>query len=402
MGSLYRPKYAPDGWKYNDAKAAGVLRESAVWWVRFRQHGQTVRQSTETTDERKARAFLREREGKVALNIPVSPQGDRLTLADAATMIRDDYTSNGHRSSRDLEIRLAHLFAHLGKTARLARLTTRTVEGYKAARLKEHAAPATVNRELAALRRMASLARAQDGLVVPFVIVMFEERNARKGFFESEAFNVVCQQLRPELAALARAAYITGWRKSELRSREWPHVDFAAGWLRLDPGETKNDEGRQFPLIPELRAVLEAERARVEGIQKKTGQIVPWVFCRDDGAPVGDFKKAWATACVKAGFFRVVPIGEPKEDEPQRTKKVPTKIFHDFRRTAVRNLVRAGIPETTAMEMTGHKTRAVFKRYTIVDEGMLREAGAKLAAAAALQGSSKVGAGSGKVVALAR
>src|SRR5262245_37835606 len=98
MGAIFRPKYAPPGWKYADAKAAGVLRESEVWWVRFRQHGKTIRQSAETTSGQKARAFLREREGKIALNIPVSPEGDRLTLDEAATMIRNDYTVNGRKS----------------------------------------------------------------------------------------------------------------------------------------------------------------------------------------------------------------------------------------------------------------------------------------------------------------
>src|SRR6266545_5224582 len=157
MGAIYRPKY-----RGND----GEIRESAVWWVRFRQHGKTVRQSTETTDERKARAFLREREGKVALNIPVSPHGDRLTLDEAAAMIRDDYAANGRKSAYTLEFLLVHLLTHFGGAARLGRLTTGAVERYKAARLAERPAPApaTVNRELSALGRMASLARRQYGL----------------------------------------------------------------------------------------------------------------------------------------------------------------------------------------------------------------------------------------------
>jgi len=111
----------------------------------------------------------------------------------------------------------------------------------------------------------------------------------------------------------------------------------------------------------------------VDAIQKARGKIVPWVFVTDEGRPVGDFRKAWASACKKAGFFRV-----------EEGVAIPTKLVHDFRRSAVRNLIHAGIPETTAMELTGHKTRAVFKRYAIVDEAMLREAGAKLAAAATL------------------
>ena len=136
-----------------------------------------------------------------------------------------------------------------------------------------------------------------------------------------------------------------------------------------------------------MRAVLEAQRLRVEAIQKATGQVIPWVFCREDGAQVKSFKKAWATACIRAGFFlRVEPVlddaGQPRQrkDGTPLTVKKATKLVHDFRRTAVRNLIRAGIPETVAMKLTGHRTRSVFQRYAIVEEGMLREAGERLAA----------------------
>src|SRR5262249_5000238 len=281
--------------------------------------------------------------------IPVVPHADRLTLADAATLIRNDYAANGHKSADTLELRLSHLLAHFGEGARLARLTTGAVEAYKAARLAAGAAAGSVNRELAILGRLGTLARHQHGLVVPYRVAKLEERNVRTGFFEDEQFEMVCRQLRTELAAMAATARITGWRKSELRSRQWPHVDFAAGWLRLEPEETKNRDGRMFPLIPELRVILEAQRARVDEIQRRTGRIVPWVFARDDGSAVGDFKKAWATAKRRAG--------------------IPGRLFHDFRRTAVRNLIRAGIPETVAMKMTGHRTRHVFQKYAIVEEG---------------------------------
>jgi hypothetical protein len=166
----------------------------------------------------------------------------------------------------------------------------------------------------------------------------------------------------------------------------------------LEPEESKNREGRQFPLVPELRALLEAQRTRVEAIQKKAKRIIPWVFCGDDGAPVGDFKKAWATACIKAGLFQTVPLGEPKAGEPQKTRKVSTRIFHDTRRTAVRSLERASIPRSAAMKLTGHRTQSIYARYATADEAMLREAGVKLASA----GESKDNASKGKVIAMER
>ena len=321
----------------------------------------------------------------MALNIPVKPTADRLTLAEAAELIRHDYPANGHKSVDTWSFRWRISWRTSARIRGWARITTGAVEAYKAARLAEPvcrtettaAGTTRIPTETRTPRRSTARAASRpDGGAGKASVrgrrpVRGDEAQGTEcagGVFRSGAFQAVCRRLRPELAALATVAKLTGWRKSELRSRQWRHVDFAAGWLRLEPEETKNRDGRMFPLIPELRVVLEAQRARVEALQKATGQVIPWVFCRDDGAPVGDFKKAWATARIKAG--------------------VPGRLFHDFRRTAVRNLIRAGIPETVAMKMTGHRTRSVFQRYAIVEETMLNEAAAKLIAAAPRLGTT--------------
>jgi len=150
---------------------------------------------------------------------------------------------------------------------------------------------------------------------------------------------------------------VVGGYESEISGLQWRQVDFEAGRVSLDVGTTKNDEARTFPLTHELRELLENQKKHTLKLQHEEGKVLPWVFHKK-GKPIVDYRKAWATACKKAG--------------------VPGRIPHDFRRTAVRSLVRAGIPERVAMQMTGHKTRAVFERYNIVSEGDLDMAAQKL------------------------
>ncbi len=140
--------------------------------------------------------------------------------------------------------------------------------------------------------------------------------------------------------------------RSGLREKQ---LDLDAETLRLDPGTTKNDEERLVYLPPDLKAQLHEQAERVRGLERKTGRIIPYLFPHLKGRYVAKRRRTiragWAAACRKAGCPWMRP--------------------HDFRRTAVRNMVNAGVPERVAMKVTGHKTRSVFDRYHIVSPGDL-------------------------------
>jgi len=111
--------------------------------------------------------------------------------------------------------------------------------------------------------------------------------NARKGFFEYDQFQAVLAHLPDDIKPVVEVAYLTGWRiDSEILTRQRHHLDLKAGWLRLDPNESKNREGRMFPLTPRLREVLEKQIAKTEALQKELGKIIPHLFHRN-GAPAG-------------------------------------------------------------------------------------------------------------------
>lgn len=354
MGSVYRPKYKD--------KTTGETRESAIWWALFYTNGRRHRESTETADYSAAKDFLKKREGEAASGLPMPGSARSVTFADLAGLEVEDYEKNERRSIRDLKIRFDnHILPVLG-SMKANRIRPAEIKHYIALRRTEGAANGTINRELAAIKRAYTLGIASELIHSAPRIERLRENNARKGFFDRDQLESVLGHLRPENRGPAVFAFITGWRKSEILSLKWPQVDFKAGIVRLEPGTTKNDEARIFPFTEELCGLVEGQRAKADRL-KERGIITPWVFFSEQrgrrmGKRIGDWKRNWKTACKSAGL--------------------PARIFHDFRRTAVRNLVRAGIPEAVAMKMTGHKTRSVFERYNIVDEADLFDAARRL------------------------
>ncbi len=270
-----------------------------------------------------------------------------------------DYKINGKDYKwAETKVRL-HIRPAFG-SLQVRRLTTTLVQKYVLKRLEEGAQNATVNRELALLKRALNLGRKHTppkATRVPH-IPMLEENNVRKGFFEHDEFLRLREALPAELRLILTFAYYTGCRRGEILSLRWDQVDLTERVIRLDPGTTKNDEPRVIPLAAELWKGLAAQKAARDPVHPSC----PNVFVRD-GEAILDFRGAWENACRNAQLWK----GDVKKGKP-------SKLFHDLRRTGVRNLIRAGVPERVAMAISGHKTRSVFDRYNIVSEADLKSA----------------------------
>lgn len=332
-------------------------------------HGKTIH-GTKKDAQHYLNAALRERDlGTFA--------GPAATLVGA--LLDDlllDYQTNGKSYGWASLVVRVHLRPFFG-AMKAAKVGTDQIRAYIASRQKPDtrhygeqgerkreygpAANGTINRELTLLRRALNLGRLATPPKVATVpnIPILAEGNVRKGFFEHDAFLAVRQFLPEEIRPVVTFAYCTGCRKGEILGLHWSQVDLADRSIRLHAGETKNGDGRTVPMAPDLYEVLKIQKQ----IRDQHFPDSPWVFSRI-GVRILDFRGAWESACRSAGLVNAA--GECAQ------------LFHDLRRTGVRNLVRAGVPERVAMMISGHKTRAVFDRYNIVSDGDLKEAGRRL------------------------
>jgi integrase len=227
---------------------------------------------------------------------------------------------------------------------------------------------ATSRSGLQLLGQALRLALQRGRIVAVPLIRQLPEKNVRQGFFERPEFEGVVGALPDYLQDLTRFAHAVGWRKGEILSLRWPDVDRPGRVIRLRPEESKNGRGRMVTIDGDLAALIERRwHARLLSDADGMPRVTDLVF-HNAGDPFVDFRKAWATACIKAGVFHVEKDAQGKEHA------VPDRLFHDLRRTAIRNMVRAGVPERVAMEISGHRTRAIFDRYNIVSENDLRTA----------------------------
>jgi integrase len=317
-----------------------------------------------------AERLLALRKGNAERGMPQAPRAGRLTFDEAMADVVADYTLHKRRSLDALKRRIQLHLLPAFSGWKLAAVTTTALRAFVARRQAENAKPATINRELAVIGHAFTLAMEAGSLFArPKIPTLSEKGNERRGFFEPEAFASVCRYLPGPLVRLVTFLYITGWRgKSEGQKLLWAWVDFAAGEVRLPAGVSKTQEPRTFPFTNELRALLIEQRAVVDAIQREHQRVVPHVFCYEDGRPIKYWWRTWHSACKRAG--------------------VPGRVVHDFRRTAIRRMVRSGIPERVAMQMCGHKTRAVFERYNIVSSSDLLDAAAKLNATSTISAVS--------------
>jgi len=351
MGCIYRRR---------KKLADGRTVETGPYWIKYYRNGRPLCESTESEKESEAKRILRLREGDIERGVAITPRVGRVRVEELIQDLITEYRTNGRRSLREVERRCRkHLLPFFGGR-RAASVTTADVRRFIEARQKVQASNGEINRELAALKRAYSLAIHGGTLLTKPYIPMLEEDNVREGFFERDQFELVRNHLPPDLQPVVTFAYITGWRtNSEILPLQWRQVDFESGTVRLDPGATKNKEGRLFPfkIDTELVAVLEGQKLKAEKLMRDHGTICPWVFHRD-GVQIKSYYGSWRKACKEAAL--------------------PGRIPHDFRRTAVRNLEQAGVSRSVAMKLTGHKTEAIYRRYAIVSESDLSEAVTKL------------------------
>jgi integrase len=219
---------------------------------------------------------------------------------------------------------------------------------YAAARLKDGAKPGSVNYDLAYLRRMLNLMKRAGRLSNPAHIALLKVQNARQGFIDQADFEAVVNQLPEHLRDPIRFLYLSAWRSGEMKSLTW--ADVYGRTIRLRPENSKSGHGRTLKLWGELEAVIQRAAANRH-------MACEHVF-HHGGRKLVDFQKAWKAACERAGHAEL--------------------LIHDLRRSAIRNLTRAGVSEHVAMAISGHRTRSIFDRYDIVAEDDLDAAMAKL------------------------
>lgn len=342
-----------------------VYLRGGRWWIQYNSRGQKYRESSYSGDRRDASRQLRHRLAEVATGRH-APAAERVVVEDLLDMVRDDYRLNGRRSLPRAETAFKHL-QDAFSGFRALDLTPDRLTTYARERREAGAAVASVAYELAMLKRGFSLGVRAGRLQVRPAFPVLTVDNARGGYFEEPEFRRLQKCLSESLRPPMTFAYLTGWRLiSEVLSLRWGQVDLAAGTVRIEPGSSairanKTKQGRTFPIgaLPELAWLLEEQRRITTEAERRLGAVIPWVFHRN-GKPIRDFRKGWRVACAKTGLVGMIP--------------------HDFRRTAVRNLERAAVPRSVAMQLVGHKTEAMYRRYAIVAERDLAEGVAKLAA----------------------
>jgi integrase len=328
------------------------FQRGSIWYIKYYKNGKPFKESTHSRKETDAIQLLKQRHGEISQGSFTGSGYKKITFENLCQDLLEDYRINQRKSLWRVELSVNHLKEFFGGMKACV-IDTPFIRRYIASRQSYGAKNATINRELAAMRRMFRLAAQDDRMPRVPHFPMLQENNVRTGFLEHNQYQKLLGELPDYLRPVLIMAYWTGCRKSEILNLIWSQVDLLNRQIALEPKGTKNNEPRIIPMAEELyQTILALHPGDQHG-----GAAKGLVFT-NHGRPIRFIYNAWREAVKRAGL--------------------PGLLLHDCRRTTVRNLVRAGVPEKIATTITGHKTRSVFDRYNIVVERDLRDAAVKL------------------------
>ena len=373
-GGIFKPKY-------RDRKTQ-KMRSARFFWIQYRVNGRPVRENTNSDKVTVAKQLLQRRIGEVHSGQWAGPTAQKTTVAEIMENLFRDYRINGKQSLKRAGQRwLQHIEPVFGKT-RTVEVTSDSLDAYIDQRKAEGAKNGTINRELALLRRafyLAYRARPRKVYEVP-TFTMLKESDARPGFITYEQYDLLCRNCRePWLRALISTAYSFGFRVNELLHLRVRQVNLLARTITLDPGTTKNRKAREIKMTEEVYKLIYVS------VFGKTAD--DFVFTHANGTSIRDFRWSWWRLCVCAGLgtLSCPKCSKPTAaDSERRCRECSVQlrytgtIFHDLRRSAVRNMVRSGIPRSVAMRISGHETESVFERYNIGSDADLADAARRI------------------------
>jgi integrase len=328
------------------------MKGSRMWYGQWYQNGNQIRVSLKTDVKEKAKRELRRKMGDAERGAAPENETRKLRYGNLRQALLDDYMRRGNKSlqvlsdGKETVWGLAALDKFLGFSEKepgihVGAITVDKIRDFIRARQREGVGNAAINRSLALLRRMLNIARMEGKVQFMPVVRLLKEPPARKGFVTRAQFENLLSKLPPNLRPLVTFLYYCGVRVGEATQIDWSQVDLEGAMIRLEGEQTKTSEARIVPL-PDVLVDALKKRKKKEGL----------VF--DDT----NLREQWTKATVAA--------------------EMPGLLVHDLRRSAIRNLIAAGVPEKVAMSISGHKTRAVFDRYHIVDAADVVNAMSKL------------------------
>jgi integrase len=336
------------------------------WHIRYYDTAGIRRsESTGCEDEAKAIRFLQKRMGQIAAGQTVETKKNigamakayfaHLEVQSAAVDQNLPAPTRAWRSRtkrRDFRMQKRRWELHLSDHfAGSRKVLSNYLDDFITSRRKEAAKDSTIQRELSLLQRILNHCRAHDIPKFP----RLSESLPRQGFAEDPQFEILKGHIADKgLRSLASLAYRYGFRKEELTNLLCRQFNPAEKSIYLFRGTTKNAQPRKIVL--DTISLAEIEEA-VTG-KNPEDHVFTWRIGNKKRKPIKDFRSSWSTACKAAG--------------------VPGLLFHDLRRSAVRRMVRRGVPPLVARRISGHLTDAIFQRYDITSDEDLALAAQKI------------------------